>query len=852
MPEVRRTRSFARHSVLAALVAVVGPLLVALLPRPSNHTLLLPALCYLVVVAIASALGRLAPGLLAAALGLGLLTFRDLRPLHLASPATGDEAVAILVFGASAVIVSMLVDRIEGAKMSAERSADRLARLQSLTAALSNARSREELADIVVGATATELGATRGSLSVVDASGENLQLIRSAGISPSSVERFRSYPVDAALPASEAFRTKELLLLANSAERDRRFPAVAGSPPEYDHALALVPLVVDGQSQGVISLSFDGPRSFPEDDRQFLLAVGHQCAQGLERARLHAAEDAALQRQTFLAEASRVLASSLDYQQTLSQVTRLIVPDIADSVSVHLLDGDELALVILANADPDREDVMRRLSRRDGNRSRDPFMLTAAVTGEPRFNPEIADDVWESIAEDREHLELLRRLGTKSGIVVPLWSRDRPVGVLALGMCGSDRQFAPHDLSLVLEVGSRVAVAIDNALAHRARSDVARTLQRSLLPPQPLTIPGLELASCYHPISDGSEVGGDFFDVFPAGESPRGARRWGIVMGDVCGKGVEAAALTALTRYTVRAVAPQSVGPSVALHRLNRTVLDYDPGERFCTVVHAMVEVHVDDDGRTTALASLASGGHPLPLLLRPDGSIRPVGRPGGAIGLFPAPDLVDTFEELQPGDTVVFYTDGVTEARSPSGAFAPELLRQTLVTCAGMDAEAIVECVERAVIGFERGRLRDDFALLVVRVPETASRPPHPPFYESYPPIPATVTLARRQLGDWLARVGEGAPREDILLASSELVSNAVRAARTAVGVRAWVAAASIVVEVSDDGPGFDTGALGGDPPAALAEQGRGLFLVTALMDDESITSTPAGTTVTCRKRFR
>jgi serine phosphatase RsbU (regulator of sigma subunit) len=182
-------------------------------------------------------------------------------------------------------------------------------------------------------------------------------------------------------------------------------------------------------------------------------------------------------------------------------------------------------------------------------------------------------------------------------------------------------------------------------------------------------------------------------------------------MGDVCGKGVAAASLTALARYTVRAGAIEGA-PASVLRLLNRAILDSDAGERFCTIAHARLE---PSEGR--ARVTLACGGHPLPLLLRADGTVEEVGLPGTAVGLFPEVQLTEVELTLEAGDALAFYTDGFTEARTPDGRFDNDLLPKVLATAAGHDAEGIAEIVEREVLAFQGGRPRDDMALLVVRV---------------------------------------------------------------------------------------------------------------------------------------
>src|SRR5438270_11996389 len=184
------------------------------------------------------------------------------------------------------------------------------------------------------------------------------------------------------------------------------------------------------------------------------------------------------------------------------------------------------------------------------------------------------------------------------------------------------------------------------------------------MPPAMPTVPGLEVSSLYHPVADGSRVGGDFFDVFSAGPG-----RWAIVMGAVCGQGVPAATLTAMARWTTRVAATQEDRPSDVLRKVNATVLAADIGERFCTLVLAFVEPRAGG-----AHVTLACGGHPLPFLVTGD-KVTTVGAPGMVIGLFPDPNLDDAEVWLAPGDGLLLYTDGVTEARSVTGEFRSDLL---------------------------------------------------------------------------------------------------------------------------------------------------------------------------------
>jgi sigma-B regulation protein RsbU (phosphoserine phosphatase) len=249
----------------------------------------------------------------------------------------------------------------------------------------------------------------------------------------------------------------------------------------------------------------------------------------------------------------------------------------------------------------------------------------------------------------------------------------------------------------------------ERVLAQKHEADeLARVLQASLLPPRLPPIPGLELAACYRP-ANGVLVGGDFYDVFPL---PR--RAWGVVLGDVCGKGPEAAGVTAAARYAVRAAAMEHDSPSEVLRVLNEALLiDQKDEPRFCTLLYGRVRHH----GKAFQL-TLASGGHPLPRVLRRNGSIERVGEFGTLVGCLPEVDFADSTVALKPGDAVVFYTDGLVEAPVGDDMLGMDGLASLLASCAGYSAAAITRRLQEAV--FQSGQpQRDDLAILVVKVKE-------------------------------------------------------------------------------------------------------------------------------------
>jgi sigma-B regulation protein RsbU (phosphoserine phosphatase) len=234
---------------------------------------------------------------------------------------------------------------------------------------------------------------------------------------------------------------------------------------------------------------------------------------------------------------------------------------------------------------------------------------------------------------------------------------------------------------------------------------LAQTLQQTLIPPETPHIPGLDVGAVYRPAGDGTEVGGDFYDVFRTGPDD-----WVVTLGDVSGKGVEAAVVTALVRYTIRAAAVEHSLPAAALQVLN-TVLLTDASDRFCTVV--LLRLRRSDTGFS---CELAVAGHPLPLLRRPDGSVREVGEHGSAVGLVEDPEVPDTALSLEPGDTLVLFTDGVPEARRDRDFYGLERLMS--VVAPGGPAQSVADRVVDDVVAFQEGSTRDDAAVVVLVVP--------------------------------------------------------------------------------------------------------------------------------------
>jgi serine phosphatase RsbU (regulator of sigma subunit) len=414
----------------------------------------------------------------------------------------------------------------------------------------------------------------------------------------------------------------------------------------------------------------------------------------------------AAETQRLLAEAGRVLAGSLDYEETLRRVAWLAVPDLGDWCMVDVAGDRGLERVAVAHADPARAELAAQLRGLiiDPDGSVGPAAV--ARTGRAELHPVVDADHLRGAAIHPRHHALVTAIGVRSAASVPMTVRGQRLGVMTISTAESGRTLGPHQLAVLEELGRRAAVAVDSARLHRQRSAIARTLQQSLLPPLLPEIVGIETAALYRAAGEGTDVGGDFYDLFSVAED-----EWVAVIGDVCGKGAEAAAVTALARYTVRTAAVRRRSPAAILRWLNDAMLRQDLAGRFCTIAC----VHLDM-ARPEIRATVACGGHPPVLLRRADGAIQEVGPSGTLLGLMPDPRLEDERVGLGPGDALVLYTDGITEARAPERVLDPAALHAALREVHPPTAQRIVEQLAALAVGKEGTPPRDDIAVLALR----------------------------------------------------------------------------------------------------------------------------------------
>lgn len=431
------------------------------------------------------------------------------------------------------------------------------------------------------------------------------------------------------------------------------------------------------------------------------------------------ARDAAARSQgrlALLGRVSGVLGASLDVGRTMQQLADLVVGEgLADWCVVELSAVGGLNRIALAHRDPEMVQLARRLQVEYPSRIRpEEGVGKVLATGEPEFWPQIPAGLVEQSAVDDTHLELLRRLDLTAAMVLPLRGRGRMLGAMSMVGAGG-RTFDEEDLKAALELAERAGVALDNAFLYAERDRVARTLQQSLLPPVLPTVPGLDIGAVYRPGSEAHGIGGDFYDVVPTG---RGS--WLVAVGDVCGKGVEAAALTGTVRYALRTAAVLAESPADMLRAVNETVLREEWQDRFATLLVAEVF-----PAESPVRVVLAGGGHPPAVLRRASGELVRPAVGGSLVGALERAEFAQHAVTMEPGDCLALYTDGVTEAGQAPDLFGDERLDAVLASAPAGSAQQVARSVVEAVDDYRRAVIpnpdadpgRDDLAILVVRV---------------------------------------------------------------------------------------------------------------------------------------
>jgi PAS domain S-box-containing protein len=412
--------------------------------------------------------------------------------------------------------------------------------------------------------------------------------------------------------------------------------------------------------------------------------------------------------ESFMAEASRVLASSMAFEGTLQHVAELAVPQIADFCAVDLLtDGGEIERVAIHHTDPRRLALAEQLASTYRPRLDDPEGAGEVIrTGRARIFTDLRPDVLARYARDREHLQLMLSVEATAVIIVPMIGATGAIGAITLVSSESLRRLTEGDLALAERLGRRAGTAVEHARLYTERTRIAKTLQQALLPELLPEIPGVELSALYSPAGELNEVGGDFYDVFQSDEGG-----WTLVIGDVCGKGPRAASVTALARHTLRAAAVSGQGPVEMLHTLHGELRRQPRGMDLCTVCLVTI-------GRPSERSRIriCLAGHQLPLLISRGGEASLLGEPGTLLGVLDPIEIVECEADLNPGETLLLYTDGVLEAGGGRGGLGEQGLLDLCDQTPRLELSQLLGRIEREALRYARGTLRDDIALLAVR----------------------------------------------------------------------------------------------------------------------------------------
>jgi len=513
-----------------------------------------------------------------------------------------------------------------------------------------------------------------------EAQGRNCRFLQGPDTDPEAVQRLRD-----ALVAEE----HATVTLLNYRKDGTAFWNELSLSPVYDAAGTLTHHV--GIQADVTS------RVRAERERAEHLAAERAARAEAERAQ---------RRLALLAEATSLLAATLNVDESLDRLTGLVVPLMADWCTVHLLDQESgVQRVAAAHRDPAALPLMRRLEQLQRSGLSEQSHAVRVLRGAPPVLVQVDAEVLDRGIDDPELREIFDEIGLSSAIVVPLTARRQVLGTLTLYTDGSGRCFDDNDLATAADLARRAALTVDNARLYQREHDVAEQLQRSLLP-RLRPIAGLDRAARYLPGSTAAQVGGDWYDLFAL---PDGTV--GFAIGDVMGHDLAAAASMGQLRSVLQSYAWQGSSPAVVLDRLDQLVQGLDMAQ-LATCVYGRIDLPAGDvPGRVR----LTNAGHLPPVLRTPDGTVRQIGgSPSLLVGAALGTERAEVEEPLDPGSLLVLYTDGLVEHRGRDLDEGLDALQQAVAGAPEGDADAICE---HLLATLAVGDLEDDVALLVVRV---------------------------------------------------------------------------------------------------------------------------------------
>jgi GAF domain-containing protein/anti-sigma regulatory factor (Ser/Thr protein kinase) len=699
-------------------------------------------------------------------------------------------------------------------------AAGRARRLQEVTASLSQAATPEAVGSACLEQAIAAVGARAGVIATIAPEGDVLTVAGALGYDDRAWAGVR---LDDESPLAEPARTGQPLW-ALTPEEAARFALAAPAPTggeAGDAAWAALPLVGRGGTLGTLLLGFAAPPQLAAEDRDWLEVLAGQCSQALDRSRLYEDERATRRRSERLQALTSALSSSLTTGDVASVFLEQSAAALAaDGSSLALVDDTGEALRPLVRAGRGDEATVRE-------RSAIPVDTEHPVTEAFRRRRTIAlASRQELLAAYPDLEEWSTKHDAEAVVVSPLVVSGGPLGVVAFTWSDA-RRLSADERAFVATLTSQCAQALDRARRYEQERTIAETLQRSVLPERLPDIAGLDLAARYLAGSSGVAVGGDWFDVI---ELENG--RVALVVGDVVGKGVEAAATMGQLRNALRAFAFEQLKPASAVARLNR-LADTLVDSPFATIAFMTI-----DPAARVCRYTLA--GHPAPIVRRPNGEavFLEEGR-SLPVGVGVDVSYAQGVSELEPGSTVLLFTDGLVERRDRSLEDGLGLLR-SVVDAGPSEPGALVEHVLAELLpGEERG---DDVAVLAVRLTEVPLD-----IRLVLPAEPAALSTVRERLRPWLAKAGASAAEtDDIVLAAWEACANAIEHAQEPTlpdfAFEASRVADRVRVAVRDHGRW--------KPEVPRAHRGFGLRLMRTLMESVEVSPVPHGTVVTMERR--
>jgi serine/threonine-protein kinase RsbW len=683
------------------------------------------------------------------------------------------------------------------ARRTAEASERRVRVLQQIVADLAAAPTEAEVAETVVKAPAPAFGAADATIWLVDPDRDQLTAVACAG---PAVAGYDDVPCASSRPVAEVARRGDLHVVGSVAEAEEHFPELAVTMRRTGRStVVLLPLTAapsgDGvpSALGVLAFGFAEERELTESELRVVRLLGHQAGQALDRARLYDDARRREKRAAFLAETTRSLDEVHRLLPRAHRLVERVVPEVAEWAAVRLAVG---AAGLLADAGSPAPDPQRLAER----------VAAVAASGQAQLSDDEGPDPYVA--------------------VLPLCVRGEVFGTFALRMAPG-RRTARAEQGFLTDLADRAGLALENARLYEQERAVARTLQRSLLADRMPADPRFAVETHYQAAGRDLEVGGDWFDAFMI--SPD---KVGVVVGDVVGRGIDAAATMGQLRSAIRAVASAEEGPARLLERLDRFV-DRVETARMATVAYAEVDL-------STAEMTYACAGHLPPLLAEPAGVPRFLldGRSGALGSRAGRAERVEHKLRRAAGSRLLLYTDGLIERRDRPIDRGFEMLAREYARWRDSPLEGLAPGLADTLVGADHA---DDVCLLcfALGTDEVLER--------TINADPMQIALLRKDLRGWMTSHNvEAESSQAVLLATSEAAGNAVEHGYRdnplgLVEVAAVISEDAIEVQVIDRGVWLE--------PRGEASRGRGLRLIRQVMDQVEIEHGPDGTTVYMRR---